>query len=115
MNMTIHRGDDKVWTLTVKDKSTGLVVDISTVIDIVLTVRPSLGGATFILKNLAGGVALTDPTNGVAEITIDAADTSSLSVSSHEYIFDVEVTNNDSTIETIAEGKFLVLPDVTHT
>jgi hypothetical protein len=108
----LYRGNDKIWVLNVTDKSTGDPVDI-TGCTLTFTVRAVLNGDIFLQKTVGSGVELTDPENGVAEITVDAADTSGLANQSFEYVFDVEITKTDATKETLCVGKFLVFPTVT--
>ena len=100
---TMYRGDDKLYELTVKDKETGVVVDIT--------------GCTIILYWYSKGTdivekqwsfVLTDPTNGLAEVSIAAADTSGLTYARHEFEFKVKITKADLKVETLVSGKFIV-------
>lgn len=108
--ITMRRGDDKRFELTVTDKQTGNAVDI-TGCTIALTLRETLTGAVFHSYDFT----LTDPTNGLAEVTIPSADTASLTNTKHEYYFDVQITKTDAALETLIFGEFIVLPDVTYT
>jgi len=103
----IYRGDDKIYELTVKDKQTGLVVDI-TGCTITMTWREHPDGSIFLQRNFT----LTDPTNGVAEIEILAADTQSLT-EKKEFFFDVYILKPTGKGETLLKGKFIVELDVT--
>lgn len=115
-NIEIIRGDDKVWILTVTRKDTGAVVDI-TDCDLVFTVRDNPNGTLLFQKTSdpASGIVLTDPTNGVAEITVDYDDTDGLTNEKAEYVYDVEITKSTGKIETVCKGKLTILPDVTYT
>lgn len=110
----MYRGDDKIYELTVTDKQTGNPVDI-TGCTITMTLREDWDEAIFLQKTNGAGVTLTDPTNGIAEITIDAADTSGLDVSTqHEYVFDVYILKTTGKGETLLTGKFIVLQEATY-
>lgn len=109
MNLTLRRGDDKTWEITVKRKDTGAVVDITDCV-LTMTVRPSINGDVF----FQGIFTLTDPTNGVAEVNITGAVTEGLENKSHEYIYDVEIEKRDHKKENLVVGKFLILPTITH-
>lgn len=104
----MHRGDDKVYELTVTDRKTGAIVNI-TGSTIKMTWKASKDDATNFLQKT---FTLTDPANGVAEVAIDAADTVSLTEKT-EFYFDVQITKSSGKIETLLEGKFTVLVDVT--
>ena len=106
---TMHRGDDKLYELTVTDKQTGNPVDI-TGTTTVLTMRGSYTASIFLQKTFTN----TDPTNGKAEVAIDAADTSSLQNVQYTYVFDVQITKTSGKDETLLSGKFIILPEVTY-
>lgn len=114
-NLEITRGDDKIWILTVSRKDTGAVVDI-TDCDLFFTVRDSPDGTILFQKTSdpAAGIVLTDPTHGVAEITVDYDDTDGLGNKKAEYIFDVEIIKSTGKIETVCKGKLTILQDITH-
>jgi len=104
----MFRGDDKIYELTVVDKQTESPVDI-TGCTIKMTWKEKKTDETYFLQKT---FTLTDPANGKAEVTIDAADTSQLT-ERKEFFFDVEITKADGKKETLLEGKFIVLLDVT--
>lgn len=115
MSLTLRRGNDKTWTITVKNKITGEAVDISTALGMTFTVRPTINGAVLITKTVGAGITLTDPTNGVAEIAVAAGDTLGLTNAEYNYVYDVQLVHSDGKIETVVEpSKFLILPVVTH-
>jgi len=107
----MYRGDDKKYELEVTDKQTGEPVAINGC-TFKFTWKINKSDANYVLQKTVGsGIELTDPDNGVAEITIDAADTSSLTKKT-EYYFDIEITKTDTKVETLMEGKFKILMDV---
>lgn len=111
---TMHRGDDKIYELIVTNKQTGLPVDITGCEPptgwIKLTVRETPISAIFVQKTFA----LTDPTNGKAEVAIDASDTSGLTNTRHEYCWDVEILKTTGKKETLCSGKLIVEAEVTY-
>ena len=104
----MYRGDDKLYEVTVTDKDTGSVVDI-TGCTLKMTWKENKSDSSYFLQKTA---TLTDPTNGLAEFAIDAADTTSLT-EKKSFFFDVEITKTTGKKETLIEGKFHVLMDVT--
>ena len=106
--ISMVRGDDKAWVLTVALKSTGVVTDI-TDCSLVFSVKSEFGGALVLQKSLA----LSAPLVGEADLIIDAADTQSLPNEKSEYVFDIQVTKVTGKKETLLRGTFIVLPEVT--
>jgi len=82
----MHRGDDKIYELSVIDKQTGAAVDI-TGCTIKMTWKEKKTDETYFLQKT---FTITDAVNGKAEVTIDAADTSQLT-EKKEFFFDVEM------------------------
>lgn len=104
----MFRGDDKIYELTVTDKQTGNPVNI-TDCTIKMTWKENIEDEAYFLQKTADP---TDPENGKAEFTIDAADTSSLKKRT-EFYFDVQITKTTGKIETLLRGSFVVMMDVT--
>ena len=76
--ITFVAGDDTTLTITAKDKD-GVVVDLSGA-TIVWGVKKRLDNAsTEFTKSTGSGITITDATNGVFVVSIDAADTTNLS------------------------------------
>lgn len=106
----MSRGDDKRYRITVTDKITGLPVDI-TGCTLTMTWRKTFADTIFLQKTFYE----IDPMNGVAEVSIDAADTASLPAGERtEFLFDVEMIDTSYLTETITKGKFIVTPDITY-
>lgn len=106
--INLYRGDDKVYELTVTNRVTGAIIDITNC-TIKWTWKVAKTDAAYFLQKTAN---LTDPSNGKAEFTIDAADTSSLTAQ-QVYCWDVEVTKTTAKKETLCTGKVIVHLDVT--
>src|SRR3990170_1110030 len=105
MSLTLRRGNDKTWEITVKNKITGATVDI-TGCTLTMTVRSNINSAIFWQDDFT----LTTPLLGVAEIEIPAAITEALANASYEYVYDVEIVKTDTKKETLVVGKFIILP-----
>lgn len=106
-DFSMHAGDDKVLTVTVKDPDDAAVNLSSATIK--WQAAKSFGKASAISKATSSGIEITDTAGGVFEITLDAADTESLrGTFQHE----AEVTFSDGTISTVMSGTMRVKPVV---
>jgi len=105
--ISMVRGDDKAWVLTVALKSDGTVTDITNC-SFVFSVKTNFGGSLVLQKSLT----LSAPLIGEAELIIDSADTQSLPNEKSEYVFDIQVTKVTGKKETLLRGTFIVLPEV---
>ncbi len=107
--LTIYRGDDKVYDVTVKD-SDGNVVDITNH-TIKFTVRhaPADAVAEIAKTTGGGGIAIVDAPNGVARITLSDVDTD---LDAGKYFYDVEVTDVSGRTTTVILDNFVVKSDV---
>lgn len=113
--MTIYKGDNKSWQVTVEDQD-DVAVDVTSA-EVVFTVRTALGDSTAQIerKNVAAGgsvdeIEMTDPTNGIFKIHIVPANTSSLTKGA--YVYDIQVTVS-SKVYTIIRSTFTISEDVT--
>lgn len=73
-------------------------------------VRDSLGGTSRITKTVGSGIALTDTGKGILTITLDKADTSSLTVRS--YVWDIKRTDSGSNV-VLARGELILEETIT--
>lgn len=75
-NFTLQAGDDKILRFTIKDEA-GVVVNIAG-----FTVEWKMfdrNGVEILSKSTgAGSITLSDPANGVCDVTVDSADTTAL-------------------------------------
>jgi len=107
-DLSMHRGDDKSYEITVLNRATLAVEDISGCV-ILMTWKTHRGAEANFLQKTA---SLTDPTNGVAQFDIAAADTNSLKAAQIFY-FDIQITKTDAKIETLYEGTIEIKVDIT--
>lgn len=99
-------GDDKVITVTVYD-SDDVVVDI-TGATIAWQLSQNVDSAALITKTAGDGVVLSDPTNGQFTITLDPADTASLS---GRYYHEAQITDSSGDISTGLVGHTTIKVD----
>lgn len=123
-NLTMYRGNNKVFRFPVLDQD-GNVVDI-TGAKIWFTVKKASdlddandADAIFQRKNQAAGgsdaeIEITDAVNGIFKVKIVPANTSD--VEADEYQFDAQVLIAGGVgIKTVTRGKFTIFQDVTRT
>lgn len=105
------RGDDRTFTITITDSS-GDAVDISTS-TLKFTARRAYDGVAVIEKETDAGITLGAGT-GEATLAIDAADTSGLPAAITELLWDVEVTDAASAVQTTVTGVLRISPDLSY-
>jgi hypothetical protein len=98
------RGDTRTFTIALTDAD-GVAIDLTDA-----AVAFSVSGA--FTKTTGDGVVVSDPTSGIALVTVEPADTDWMRGRSARR-FDVQVTMSDGSIRTPISGRFVVLPDVT--
>ena len=106
-NLEALRGDTKVFNLTFKTAA-GVAIDI-TGWSIWMTIK------TAVTDTDPGALQTkvtshTNPTGGLSNITLTAAQTNSLSGA---YYYDIQIKKADSTIETVLIGKIVFSDDIT--
>ena len=104
-NLTVYKGDDKDFTLTLKDSSNN-AIDI-TDDTIVMTVKATDSDTASAV--ISSNATLTSPTTGVATFSLSNTDTA---ITAGEYFYDVQRTH-DSKVSTLMKGKFIVTQDIT--
>jgi len=109
-NLTLVRGDDKLYRLTFKD-SNNTALDI-TGYTLFMTIKPS---ATDDLSDTSAVVAKTvtshlDPTAGVSTINLSNTDTNELLGT---YLYDIQLKDTDAKITTLLKGSYTVSADIT--
>ena len=106
LNMSMFNGDDESFTFAL-EYDTGVAIPLVTGDSVVFTVRTSIdAGSTTLQKTI------TSFTAGEAVITIDAADTTSLTIMT--YIYDIQVTYLDGSVKTrVPPSSFTILKGVT--
>jgi len=106
------RGDTYAETLTVID-SVGDPIDL-TGASAAFTVRFHTYDETPVITKSSGEpteMLVAHPTVGDITVLFDAEDTASLEPGA--YVYDLEVTYVDGTVQTVAEDAFILDPDVT--
>lgn len=108
--IVIDQGDDETVTIT-RQHEDGSPIDI-TGYTVWLTVKESRSDADADAVVQKQETTHTDPTNGITELTLTAADTEPLAGS---YYYDVQEKTAGGTVNTLLAGVFHVQPDVTNT
>jgi hypothetical protein len=112
--LSMYRGDDREFTLTLTED--GAPMDL-TGATLRFTAKHSAGDAdvdAVVAKETGAGIVIdADPETGIAVVTVDAADTTSLGGFTR-LVYDVEVTRGGST-RTVLAGRLDVLVDVSGT
>lgn len=105
-------GDEAVWLVTVTD-SAGVPVNITgCTMRFTAKLRPGDADAAAILsKTVGGGITLSDPTNGVATVTLTDTDTTSKLAPGRTHLlqYDWRMTLAGQTM-TVAYGTLLIEP-----
>lgn len=106
-NIVVYRGDEFSMQLEFKDED-GVVIDI-TGWTIFFTVKKKLDDPDTAAK-LSVTVSPTDPTNGIALVTVPNTETDNLS---GVYYYDFQFKKADGTIQTLVSGGITFEKDVT--
>ena len=99
-------GDNKTITVTVYDND-DVVVDITNVA-ITWELSQNVDSVALISKTAGSGITLSDPTNGIFTITLDPANTGSLS---GRYYHEAEITDLSGDISTVMVGHATIKTD----
>ncbi|RKZ36690.1 MAG: hypothetical protein DRQ49_17500 [Gammaproteobacteria bacterium] len=105
-----YRGDSYPLELTIKDKDSGSVIDLTgySFILTVDTLKTPPDDTTKVFN--VSGVLDGDPTTGKVSFTPSAIQTD---IEPASYYYDVQMTDASSNIRTIAKNKFKILQDIT--
>jgi hypothetical protein len=112
------RGDTHKIRFTVRDRLTQVVVDITNWSAFRFTVKQRVtdaDAAALIVKTLGAGITKVDAANGLGEITVNPADTSTLGNQEYNAVADIQGVDNSSQNWTLARGQVLIEPDVSIT
>ena len=105
-DFSMHAGDTKVISLTVKDAN-GSVVNLTGLLKAQFVVKNYANSTTeLVTKTLGSGITNGSPSLGILEITIDA--TSSASLNAGEYYHETRIKDTDSNIGTVTTGTLTV-------
>jgi hypothetical protein len=105
-NFEIHAGDSRDIVVTVTD-SQGAAVDLTGAAVAWQLARSAGSAAAVVSKSLGAGIAITDGPNGVFTVTLDPADTESLT---GLYYHEAEVTDAAGNRSTVLTGVATVIP-----
>ena len=113
--IAIRRGDSATLDVSVLSGRSAYSLAGATVYFTAKESRTDADTAAVIRKSSGGlgGVTITDAAGGLAEVTVNPADTSSLAAREYVLHYDVQVKTSGGAIYTVAEGTVVVLPDVT--
>ena len=120
INVAITRGTTDAISFTAA-RYDGSIIDLNTAAEIWLTVKrsPSDADADAIFqkkKTTAGDFVLhSDPTTGLGDALLVPADTTGLTNTRTNLVYDIKVKESDGSIHAAQCGTLIVLPDVTTT
>lgn len=99
-NFKLHQGTDKVLEITVSES--GAAKDLTAASAVAFKIAAGPGSTADVTKGLGTGVVVTDAANGVIQVTLDAADTTSLAGSYyHETLITIGGTSDVVTVGTV--------------
>lgn len=114
--ITIRRGDTNEGRFFVKDKLTGLPLDLTGWQKFWFTAKRSLedsdGGAVIDLSSPSGGLVVSSPTTGQIDFKMAPAVTSGLGALELTFYYDVQGKTPAGEIKTILAGRLKYCPDV---
>ena len=116
-NLEIYRGHQKIWTI-----NTDLVLTSATIYFAVYATYPNAtildDTGALISKSTSDGITITDGAAGTFELTIDEADTYSLTITADPdyYVYSLKyVASGETETRAIGRGKFALYHDVART
>jgi hypothetical protein len=108
-----YRGDTRTFSLTVKRQN--LPVDLGGCL-LTFTAKRAIAdadAAAVVQKAIGSGLTVTDEAGGLAEFTVESADTDGLTTVPVTLEWDVQLVEADGTVTTVARGQWQILADVT--
>jgi hypothetical protein len=108
-NIDWHIGDDKLLTFTIVDEDNE-AVNLTGLVSAqwVLKRYPESTGTPSIEKTLGSGITVYDATGGILQVTVNSADT--LSLTAGQYYHELRIKNSDSKLGTVTTGIVNLLP-----
>ena len=98
-NLAIRAGDEKTWTVTIKDDA-GSTVNIAGA-TLSWKIAEGKDATADITKTNGSGIAITDGPNGVLTLTLDEADTASLV---GDYYHEIQAVDGSGVTQTMLRG-----------
>jgi len=109
-DLTMVRGDTPTFAVVVTRGDT--VVDITDA-TFKFTARRAYGDdAAVFTRTSVAGITITDATAGKCKVVLQSADTTGLPAATTVLVYDLQITEDDGTVSTVAQGKLTVTPDV---
>lgn len=107
--ISMYRGDSYPITFTLKDSSSGAVIDLTgaSLLMTVDTLENPVDATTKLFS--VSGVLAADPTTGVVQFTPTAANTATIGA----YFYDVQLTDAEGNVRTVAKNTFTISQDIT--
>ena len=112
MRLAMVRGDTRTFTVatTNPDGSEYNLQDC----DMWFSVRTAYGATGYVFqKRVGNGITIPTPSNGIALVRVENADTVGLPLVETSCVFDVQLKAADGSVFTINWGQFIVQPEVT--
>lgn len=100
-------GDTLVVNISVVDGD-GAAYDLSNVNAARFVISEYPGSTPVVEATLGSGVVVSDPVGGVLRITVDSADTETLS---GDYVHETEITEIGGRVSTVSRGELSVVYD----
>jgi len=108
VNFSAFSGDDVLLKFTITDADNAGAPKSLTGATLTWAFAPAQGSAATITKTSpAGGIEITSEANGLAEVSIDAADT--LGVAGGTYYHELQVVDSGGDTATAAYGNVILL------
>lgn len=114
IDLIVVKGDDDTIDFSI-DNPKGTNVNLANYTAATFTVKDRWGGTQVFQKTVAaGGIVFQTPyADGVARVTIAAADTAGVTITTGQdrtlLVWDLDITHNDGKKATVARGTFTVL------
>ena len=96
LDASMVSGDTKILRITAQNSS-GTAINLNGA-TIIWSLFPLGGGAAIVTKGIGNGIVLTTPGSGIFEVTINPADTASLSGA---FAHETQITDTDGNILTL--------------
>jgi hypothetical protein len=114
--LTVKRGDTTKWNITAVDgDGAALVLTGGTLRFTVKTRASDLDNDAIIAKSTGSGITHTDPTGGLAQLVVAAADTSAVTKTLRGLKWDLQFTSASGEVYTLQEGTMDIVEDITLT
>jgi hypothetical protein len=113
VNLIAKRGDDETFAITITGTDGGPFDLTDCEVQFTAKRRLDPDEDAVIVKTLDDGIEVTNPSGGLATLSISSGDTSGLPPHRIGLYYDIQITDADGLITTPIEGRLTVRPDVT--